>query len=257
MKQVWIPRDVGHVIRSFLTEVEKAVPHLRHVYVHGSLAMGGFQPDRSDLDLLLVTSRSLDQTEKEAVLNLCLKWSASPYPLELSILSQDQLQNWCHPSPFEFHFSEGWRERFERAEAAMKATLQTGVRDPDLAAHVKVIMERGIVWKGEAIEHILSGYEESHFEDAIHRDVMDCFDSVQFDPVYALLNMVRAFAYKKEQYLLSKQEAYSWLRTRNDFPGNIEATVRKASLVYSGEAHSFSKEELDEAVAFFWDQFKK
>lgn len=257
MKQDWIPRNVEHVIRSFLTEIEISLPHLRHVYVHGSLAMGGFQPDQSDVDLLLVTSRSLDLTEREAVLNLCLKWSGTPYPIELSILSQTQLQNWCHPSPFEYHFSEGWRERFERAEPAMKPTLQMGLRDPDLAAHVKVIMERGIVWKGEAIEHVLRGYEESHFEDAIHRDVIDCFDSVQFDPVYALFNMVRGFAYEEEKCLLSKQEAYPWLRMRNDFPGNIEATVRKASLVYGGEDQAFSTEELDEAVTYFREQFKK
>ena len=37
------------------------------VYPHGSLMLGGWRPDRSDIDVLVVVDRSLTSTQKSAV----------------------------------------------------------------------------------------------------------------------------------------------------------------------------------------------
>jgi hypothetical protein len=46
------------------------------VYRHGSLAMGCFNPDRSDVDLLVVTDNALSRGQRRAVAELMVARSA-------------------------------------------------------------------------------------------------------------------------------------------------------------------------------------
>jgi predicted nucleotidyltransferase len=84
------------------------------VYLHGSVAMACFNPDRSDVDLLVVTRQGLSPTRRRAVDELMLTRSGAPYPLEITILTADQLRPWRHPAPFDFHYSEVWRGSLEQ-----------------------------------------------------------------------------------------------------------------------------------------------
>ena len=82
-------------------------------YLHGSLAMGGFNPQSSDLDVLVVTHRSITIDTQRILANLYLNYSTNPYPIEISFVSKIQLDNWKHPALYEFHYSEFWRDRYE------------------------------------------------------------------------------------------------------------------------------------------------
>jgi predicted nucleotidyltransferase len=84
------------------------------VYLHGSVAMACFNSDRSDVDLLVVTRQGLSPTRRRAVDELMLTRSGAPYPLEITILTADQLRPWRHPAPFDFHYSEVWRGSLEQ-----------------------------------------------------------------------------------------------------------------------------------------------
>ncbi|MCU9614817.1 nucleotidyltransferase domain-containing protein [Caldibacillus lycopersici] len=79
------------------------------IYAHGSFAMGGFNPNGSDIDLLVVTTNSLTVNIKRELAKLFLLYSASPFPIEISFLHREQLNMWKHPCPFDFHYSEFWR----------------------------------------------------------------------------------------------------------------------------------------------------
>lgn len=48
---------------------------LTGVYLHGSLAMGCFNPDRSDIDLILVINREMTDRKKRLFMEEVVKWN--------------------------------------------------------------------------------------------------------------------------------------------------------------------------------------
>ena len=52
---------------AYATQVAEAIGELEAVYVGGSGALGGFDPQRSDIDLVAVVDRKLDEPEKAAL----------------------------------------------------------------------------------------------------------------------------------------------------------------------------------------------
>ncbi|WP_413367189.1 nucleotidyltransferase domain-containing protein [Lysinibacillus sp. 3P01SB] len=51
-------------------------------YIHGSLAMGGFNPKNSDIDVLVITNKSVEMEDKTNLALFLLKHSNSPYQLK-------------------------------------------------------------------------------------------------------------------------------------------------------------------------------
>ena len=84
------------------------------IHLHGSLAMGCFNPDRSDLDLLIVTSYGMTVETKRRVVELLLHSSMAPSPIEISFLVEHEIHPFQHPLPFDLHYSESWREKYRR-----------------------------------------------------------------------------------------------------------------------------------------------
>lgn len=252
-----LPTDVENTIASFVRAIDEFLPTVQHIYVHGSLAMGGFHPERSDVDLLLVVSNALTRGERQKCIDCCLLYSNEPYSLELSIMTRAQLEDWRHPSPFEFHYSEGWRSRFEEASREERTELQQGFTDPDLAAHMLVILERGITWRGQSLHQVLCGFDSAHFSDAIRADARDCLATMEENPIYCVLNLVRGLAYEQEGLLLSKQEALGWVLKNGHFPGNVVAVVRKATQGYEGEEVTFHQLELNDVRQYMNEQLQQ
>lgn len=58
------PTETDHVLTRFVSEVLQAVP-VAAVWAHGSLAMGDFQPGRSDLDLIAVVDGPLAAEQRD------------------------------------------------------------------------------------------------------------------------------------------------------------------------------------------------
>lgn len=85
-------------------------------YLHGSLAMGSFQPANSDIDLLVVLNKTLRKQQKQELAVLFLCQSKQPYPIEISFLLESHLKKWEHPFPYIFHYSEFWREHMEMSK---------------------------------------------------------------------------------------------------------------------------------------------
>ncbi|MFY2158011.1 nucleotidyltransferase domain-containing protein [Cytobacillus firmus] len=52
--------DVMEIVNHLLEEVKLLLKdNFKGFYLHGSLAMGGFNPEKSDVDILIVTYHSL------------------------------------------------------------------------------------------------------------------------------------------------------------------------------------------------------
>lgn len=181
-------------------------------YIHGSLAMGGFNPSRSDIDIIIITKNSISVKVKKELAGLCLNHSNSPFPIEMSILTKQQLFRWQHPSPYEFHYSEFWRERLETelrdgTSNYINEKLNT---DPDLAAHITIIYYRGVCVAGIPITEVFPLVPPKDYLSSIIGDYKDCLINIEKDPVYCVLNMLRVFRYIKDGAITSKKEAGQW-----------------------------------------------
>ncbi|MEJ7701527.1 MAG: nucleotidyltransferase domain-containing protein [Pyrinomonadaceae bacterium] len=115
------------------------------IYLHGSLAFGCFNPLRSDIDLLVVTRCEITIETKRGIAEFLLENSRKPSPIEISFLQQKDLSTWRYPTPFDFHYSEDWREKFERdlADGEWKRWNDIQLFDEDLATHITVTNHRG------------------------------------------------------------------------------------------------------------------
>ena len=88
------PETVRTAIDDLLHDLRATVgPNLLGLYLHGSLAMGCFNPARSDLDLLVLTGDTMLAGAKRAVVALLLERSGDPYPIEISFLRRSDRYN--------------------------------------------------------------------------------------------------------------------------------------------------------------------
>lgn len=114
------------------TEMSKRVlgNNLVGVYLHGSAAMGCFNPKKSDLDFLLVEVVRLNE-------------EAPAKGLELSIVKKEYCNPVVYPTPFELHFSMTHLNWFKENPADYVEKMKgTG---KDMAAHFISSGEKGRV----------------------------------------------------------------------------------------------------------------
>src|SRR5437879_4705660 len=65
--------------------------HLSGIYLHGSLALGGFQPARSDINMIVTTSEGLEVESKRAAIELLLRISKFPSPIDVYFLLEQDI----------------------------------------------------------------------------------------------------------------------------------------------------------------------
>lgn len=262
---------MGYVWKTCPSEVKDFVFHLNKsmkeiikdnylgFYIHGSLAMGGFNPKSSDVDVLVITHQSLEVEDKRKVAWFLLNYSNSPYPIEISFLNTDQLRHWQHPSAFDFHYSEFWRERYENdllngTYQYINADIHS---DGDLAAHLTITYQRGVCVEGKPIKEVFPLVPRADYISSILGDYHDCLKNIEKDPIYCSLNLIRVFWYLKEGVVSSKQEAGNWgLKT---FPKDVRITIRKVVNSYKNGngTNTFEKDELVSLRNYISDKVQK
>ena len=230
------PQETRTQIETFVNDVRALLEDdLIGVYLHGSLAMGCFNSRRSDVDLLLVTQRGMSLDTKRYLTRLLLKQSANPHPLELSFLTLVQLHPWQYPAPYDYHYSEDWRERMTQALAsdAWRSWNDKTRTDPDLAAHVVMTYHRGITLYGPPIADTFPIVPETDYWDSVIYDVKDAHRIVTDNPVYGILNLCRAYWYALDQEIGSKDEAGMW--ALDNLPAIYRSLVQQALDIYRGD----------------------
>ena len=77
------------------------------LYLHGSIAMGCYNPKKSDIDLIFVIGEELTDEEKLEFMKIVVKLNerAPKKGLELSVVKREFCQTFIYPTPFELHFS--------------------------------------------------------------------------------------------------------------------------------------------------------
>lgn len=97
-----------NVIDKFIAMSKEIIGNkLTGIYLHGSMAMNCFNPEKSDIDLLIVIENDIIDIQKMEFMKQVVKLNeqASPKGLEISIVKREHCKPFVHPTPFELHFS--------------------------------------------------------------------------------------------------------------------------------------------------------
>lgn len=222
------------------------------IYLHGSLALGSFNPRHSDLDLLVITRARLPLTIKRQIAVFLLDCSRRPHPIEISFLAHGQLVPWRYPPPFDLHYSEAWRARYtaELASGAWQSWSEAEPRDPDLAAHITVLNARGICLAGPPIAVMFPEVPADDYRASLAGDIADALDTIAANPVYAILNCCRTYAYLHDRQVRSKAEGGRW--ALDALPVALRGTVAGALEAYQSDhgAPQFDQGALNDFAAY-------
>ena len=184
--------------------------NLAGVYLHGSAAMGCCNPDKSDLDFIVVVRSNMTDTVKRAFMDRLTAMEAEgpAKGIEMSIVIREVCNPFVYPTPFILHYSKGHREWYRRdPEGYIRRMNGT---DKDLAAHFTVIRRRGKCLYGLPVEAVFGEVPERDYLDALWYDVSGSEEEITDNPMYLILNLARVLAYIRERTVLSKQEGGEW-----------------------------------------------
>ena len=180
------------------------------VYLHGSMAMGCFNPEKSDIDLIIVIKEDISDIQKLEFMERIVEFNkkAPEKGLEISVVKKGYCSPFVYPTPFVLHFSPAHLNRFQAAPQDFVENMNG--EDKDLAAHFTMIRKYGIVLYGEPVDSVFAPVPRENYIDSIYADIKNAKQDIMEDPVYITLNLCRVLAFLKDGLYLSKEEGGKW-----------------------------------------------
>ena len=223
------------LLNGFVEESKKILcDNLVGVYLHGSLVMGCFNPQKSDIDLIIVIDKPISDSVKRAYLDMVVRFNAlAPKKgIEMSIVLREVCKPFVYPTPFELHFSAGYLDWY--GEDPDDYISEMNGTDKDLAAHFTIINKRGRCLYGAPIEDVFAAVPSDDYMDSIWFDIEGAVEEITEYPMYLTLNLARVLAYKKEGLVLSKKEGGTW--ALEHLPAEYHPLIADALREYSESA---------------------
>lgn len=217
------------------------------IYLHGSAVMGCFNPNKSDLDFIIVVNNPMSNAIKKAYMEMVVECSAlGPVKgIEMSIVLKNVCKPFVYPTPFELHFSIGHLDWYtEDPDEYIKEMNGT---DKDLAAHFTIINERGKALYGAPINEVFAEVSTEDYMDSIWYDVENAKREITTYPMYLILNLARVLAYKEEGLVLSKKEGGEWALKK--LPTELHHLIQDALSEYSDSGHPVYDKKLAKKYA--------
>lgn len=225
-------RALEDYLNSFTKRSEEILKeNLVGIYLHGSAVMGCFNPDKSDLDFIIVVNDSIPDDIKKEYLDMVVEFNTvgPAKGIEMSIVKRAVCKPFAYPTPFELHFSIaqlGWyQSNPDDYIAKMKG------EDKDLAAHFTIIKNRGKCLSGASIEEIFEDVPAKDYIDSIWNDIAEAEEEIAENPMYLILNLARVLAYIKDGCVFSKKEGGEW--ALNNLPEMYHSLIKDALREYA------------------------
>jgi streptomycin 3"-adenylyltransferase len=174
------------------------------VYLHGSGVMGGFNPRRSDLDVLIVSRRPLTDEQRSA---LCAQLDPRTLPvpaamLELSVVTRQACLHPVAAPAYELHVNT----RDGRCADGRGRT------DPDLLLHFAVVRQVGrLLGPGLARDECIAPVPLSLVLEGMAKELRDAANDPRSTPEYILLNACRNLAFLRTGRIHSKVAGGRWV----------------------------------------------
>lgn len=199
------------LIKEFVEKTKDILQNnLVGVYLHGSSVMGCFNPQKSDIDLIIVVDHMLSSSDKRKYMDMVVEMNAKgpAKGIEMSIVLRNVCKPFVYPTPYELHFSVGHLEWYK--DDPDDYINEMNGTDKDLAAHFTIINKRGKCLYGAPIDEVFAEVTSEDYMDSIWYDVEEAVEEITEYPMYLTLNLARVLAYKEEELILSKKEGGEW-----------------------------------------------
>lgn len=224
------------------TTVHAAIPgSLVGAYLHGSAALGGFVPGKSDIDILFVVRRPLSPEEKAAAAHFLSNHGPCPGSgIETSIILESCARD-PQPGAYELHVTTG---------ADAKVIDGAGRADSDLVLHALVCRAAGITVFGPPASEVFGDVPRALVLSRLRDEL--AWARAHAPAEYAVLNACRALRYAREGVVCSKVAGGEWARAAlSAFAPLITAALARQSgdtidldQTKAGELLDFAIEEL-------------
>lgn len=203
-------------------------------YLHGSLAMGCFNPATSDIDLIGVAREPLTLESRRDLASILLRQSKHPHPIEISYVTLEELRPWQYPPRYELHYSEAHRHQYQDdlIGDGWKNWRDPDQVDPDLAAHYSVLRRRGKCLWGKPVLDIFPEVPREDYLKSIQADFAWAAGLGELLAVYQVLNLCRALAYCRDGRIRSKAEGGEW--GLKNLPERFSPGIQAALAQYRG-----------------------
>ncbi|MBS4201875.1 DUF4111 domain-containing protein [Bacillus sp. FJAT-49732] len=225
-------------IKSFIMALTEKMkneqgPNLIGIYLHGSLAMGSYYRPKSDIDIIIVVKRRLENETARCVgTTIALESQKRPTigDIELSIITKEVAKHVPVPTPYELHYSTEWAEKILNNEVEYSKE----VTDSDLPSHLTYVVQRGICLAGQPIQDVFGQYPWNMLIESVIYDLEWILDEdhILETPYYSILNICRVFQLVSEnsQRVHSKDEGGEWGLLH--LPKNFNPLIQQALDVY-------------------------
>ena len=215
------------------------------VYLHGSLAMGCFNSESSDIDILIVVDKDISFAEKRKLIDIVLEMPNRGInnDFEISVMLEEDTKHFKYPTPFLLHYSSLYKERYINDS---EFTCGDGV-DPDLASHITILTNRGFCLFGKPINEVFERIHKKYYIDSIINDIKSAKDGIGDSPVYYVLNLCRFLYFLREGAVSSKMEGGEWGFA--NLPILFRDTIKTALLGYQ-DKRSIQQLEQSKLVEF-------
>lgn len=212
------------------------------IYVHGSIAFGCFNPNKSDIDFIVVVNNIPSLEEKEALVQtlLCLNEEVPDKGYEMSVVLSRFCKEFIYPTPFELHYSIAHLQRCK--DNLREYCISMNGMDKDLAAHFTVIKKVGYTIWGKPITEVFGDVPKENYLDSIKEDIGNATEEISGNSIYFILNLCRVLAYKNEGLILSKEQGGLWGKEK--LPEEFRLLLSKALKNYKSEIEEVFDREL-------------
>jgi len=199
------------------------------IYLHGSLVMDCFNPEKSDIDVLVVINVELTSSTRKTLIDLYESYDRElDNNLEVSIVLANSLKDLKIKCPYELYYYTG-------EENALKPGANQG-----LISDYMLITKKGRVIYGNPIKKMFPNIPESLYIESLLKDVEWCIGNITREipeeycqvPVYSVVNPSRFYAYLLDGKIRSKKEAAEW---GVEFLPEYEVLFKAAFDVYTGK----------------------
>jgi predicted nucleotidyltransferase len=222
-------------VYTLLSELPKLLgDNILGIYLNGSLAVGGFNPERSDINILVLTARELTGEIKREIITLLLRISRMPSPLEVYFLVENELHPFRQPLQVSLHYDEKERERYQREIFTNNQDYWSTETQytTNLTIYLATLQQYGICLYGQAIAEAIPAIPTDIFRKALLTKQQDTQGQHLRNPINFVLNTCRTIAYLQDKNILSKSAGGAWALTH--LPEQFHPLIQQALAVYQG-----------------------
>jgi hypothetical protein len=193
---------------------------LRGAYLSGSVALGGYVPGQSDIDLFAVCRHSLEVEEKQTVAEI-ISYEAANCPtrgMEFVLYSQEAVTE-PSPSPrFEINLNAGPQMDYHLSFDPASEPSHWFVLD------VSIVGQYGLRLIGPPPREVFAPIPRPWLLEALV-DSLEWHADHETLLHYSVLNACRSWRYAEEGVMSSKDEAAAWALSHAEDPSIIDSAL--------------------------------